>query len=108
MFTEKNALGILALVSVFAALGMFVLQDADTSIEAQAASYYFLTSGRADTGERPNKYVDVREEIPYQCKTPSDCPEGYDCKNIKIKVQKFNSFPIGQEEYQKRCVTLEN
>ncbi|MBI4141965.1 hypothetical protein HY484_03515 [Candidatus Woesearchaeota archaeon] len=108
MFSEKNALGILAVVSIFAAVGMFMLQDADTSIEGQAASYYFLTSGRADTGERPNKYVDVRGEVPYQCTKPADCPEGYDCRNVKVTVQKFNSFPIGQEEYQKRCVQLTN
>ena len=106
MFNEKTALGILAVVSVFAAVGMFVLQDADTSIQGQAASYYFLTSGRADTGEPPNKNVDVRGEVPHQCKTPSDCPEGYDCQTVKVDVKYFNTYPKAQTEYQKRCVPL--
>ena len=103
MSTEKNALAILAIVSIIAAGGLFALQDADTSVNAQAVSYYFLTSGDAQSTP-PNKNVDVRREVPTQCQTPTDCPENYDCKTIKVNVNYFNHE---QEEYQKRCVKIE-
>jgi len=108
MFTEKQALCILSIVSIFAALGMFMLQDADTTVSGQASSYYFLTSGRADTGELPNKNVDVRGEVPIQCRDSFDCPEEYDCKTVQAEVKYFNTAPKTQTEYQKRCVKLEN
>lgn len=104
MVSEKTALGILALVSIFAATGMFLLQDADTSVNAQAtARYYFLTSGDAQSIP-PNKIVDVRGDVPVQCQVPADCPEGYDCRNVKVDAQYFNFV---QTEYQKRCSKIE-
>ena len=102
MFTEKTALGILAIVSIIAAGGLFALQDADTSVNAQASSYYFLTRGDAQSMP-PNKNVDVRGEVPIQCQMPADCPESYDCKTTKVTVKYFN---YEQEEYQKRCVKI--
>ena len=104
MFSEKTAMGILALVSVFAAAGMFVLQDADTSVSGQAASYYFYTSGDAQSGAPPNKFVDVRGEIPYMCRDAFDCAEGYDCRNTKVDVKYYDHV---QTEYQNRCVKIE-
>lgn len=107
MVKEETALGILAFVSVIAAVGLFVLQDADTTVSGQAASYYFLTSGRADTGEPPNKNVDVRGEVPVMCRDAFDCAEGYDCKTVRVEVEYFHTQPKTQTEYQKRCVKIE-
>ena len=101
---EKTAMGILAVVSIFAAGGMFLLQDADTSVSAQAvSSYYFLTSGDSQSIP-PNKMFDIRGYVPSQCQTPTDCPEGYDCKNVKFDQQYMWHK---QEQYQKKCIAIE-
>lgn len=100
---EQTALGILAFVSVFAAAGMFLLQDADTSIEGQAAAYQFFTSGDAQSIP-PNHVFNIRNPMPIQCSDAFDCPEGYDCQVTKVDVKYFNTV---QTEYQKRCVALE-
>lgn len=101
---EKIALGILAIVSIIAAGGLFILQDADTSVSAQAvSSYYFLTTGDSQS-ILPNKLFDIRGYVPSQCQTPTDCPEGYDCKTIKVNTKYIDHV---QTEYQKKCVLIE-
>lgn len=102
MITEKTALGILAFVSIVAAVGLFSFQE--SSMTADAAAYSFITSGYADTGEPPNKNFDIRGEVPRMCRDSFDCIDGYECKTTRVVTQYFEGKQV---EYQKICVPLQ-